>query len=504
MKQHLLTHIQYDGTSGSNRCVGRIPFRMGVPFARGIVRSADAIRIVDVSGAFVPIQTSVLDIWPDGSIRWCLLDWLATQEELPTEIQICDEDRSRHVVEDRIDDDVEWLPSTNTDCTWQIRSTSMEQFVSVRLRCVDSSGSIHIAKSDRLKVLLDGPVRKRIECEFGFDSKSNLNDKLVGKIQVDLHRCKPDMICRIMMRNTQPASHPNGNWDLGNKGSILLEDVSLEFEFGHKEQPIQKCDGGYGQLDASSAVKSFGEEYHLFQASSGGENWDSTNHIDRDRRIPMRFKGYQLTVDGISDEGLRASPQAYTFFDDRMFGIAIRRFWENFPKVVQAKNGMLRLGLFPHEADYPHELQGGEQKTHEFAVYFGRHRDDSPLNWFVDPMLPRLHPEYYSDTQAIPYLTPQSIDPNQGYLRLVEQAIDGADTFLDKREKIDEYGWRHFGDIYGDHEAVYHGGSKAMISHYNNQYDCVVGFATQFLRTGEENAWVAINQRFESCLVISM
>ena len=47
---------------------------------------------------------------------------------------------------------------------------------------------------------------------------------------------------------------------------------------------------------------------------------------------------------------------------------------------------------------------------------------------------------------------------NADYLQLVDAAIEGDDTFEHKREVIDEYGWRHFGDIYGDHEAVFHKG----------------------------------------------
>jgi hypothetical protein len=68
---------------------------------------------------------------------------------------------------------------------------------------------------------------------------------------------------------------------------------------------------------------------------------------------------------------------------------------------------------------------------------------------------------------------------------LVDLAIEGDDSFFVKREKIDEYGWRNFGDVYGDHEAVYHQGDSPLISHYNNQYDCTLGFAIQFLRSGD-------------------
>jgi hypothetical protein len=85
----------------------------------------------------------------------------------------------------------------------------------------------------------------------------------------------------------------------------------------------------------------------------------------------------------------------------------------------------------------------------------------------------------------VPYLTPCAEDPNAGYLALVDAALEGPDTFDAKRERIDEYGWRHFGDIYGDHEAVFHKGPLPLVSHYNNQYDPIAGFAYQYLRSGD-------------------
>ncbi len=85
----------------------------------------------------------------------------------------------------------------------------------------------------------------------------------------------------------------------------------------------------------------------------------------------------------------------------------------------------------------------------------------------------------------MPHLTAREHDPHQAYHRLVDLAIEGDDTFLAKREKIDEYGWRNYGDLYGDHEAVFHRGTTPLISHYNNQYDCVEAMAAQYLRTSD-------------------
>ena len=70
------------------------------------------------------------------------------------------------------------------------------------------------------------------------------------------------------------------------------------------------------------------------------------------------------------------------------------------------------------------------------------------------------------------------------YERLVSAAIEGQDSFERKRAVIDEYGWRDFGDIYADHENAFSGAGRPIVSHYNNQYDAVGGFASQFMRIG--------------------
>jgi hypothetical protein len=123
-------------------------------------------------------------------------------------------------------------------------------------------------------------------------------------------------------------------------------------------------------------------------------------------------------------------------------------------------------------------------------IAFARDRvSDTHLEWALDPTAVYAEPVHYASTRVLPYLTPESTDPRREYLDLVHSAIEGPDTFVDKRERIDEYGWRHFGDVYGDHEAVRHSGPGPLTSHYNNQYDTTAGFIYQFLRSGDVRWW---------------
>jgi hypothetical protein len=84
-------------------------------------------------------------------------------------------------------------------------------------------------------------------------------------------------------------------------------------------------------------------------------------------------------------------------------------------------------------------------------------------------------------------MVPLERDPNRQYKSLVSEAIAGDASFFSRREIIDEYGWRNFGDLFADHEMSYYEGPKPPVSHYNNQYDPICGSILQFARSGVQD-----------------
>ena len=51
------------------------PVTSGIPLGRGALRDAGRVALFDGQGKPLPLQTEVLTRWPDGSIRWLLLDF---------------------------------------------------------------------------------------------------------------------------------------------------------------------------------------------------------------------------------------------------------------------------------------------------------------------------------------------------------------------------------------------------------------------------------------------
>ena len=68
--------VDADG-GGTNR-VG-LPVSGGIPFPRGVL-TAPRVRLADSDARPVPLQSQITARWPDGSIQWLLLDFLAAGE----------------------------------------------------------------------------------------------------------------------------------------------------------------------------------------------------------------------------------------------------------------------------------------------------------------------------------------------------------------------------------------------------------------------------------------
>ena len=286
----------------------------------------------------------------------------------------------------------------------------------------------------------------------------------------------------LTLRNPLPMDHPGGNWDLGSEGGVSVKEfaVVLNLQGGNAWDEMT-----LDLLDSGKTIQAK-QEISIFQVSSGGENWRSENHVDAQGLVTLMRRGYQVHADGKVFDGLRAVPVLSCRTGSTSVAIALRSFWQDFPSSLSATKNTLRFGLFPKESMQRQELQGGEQKTFEFAMQISAEQSKENLKLFAQSLDLEPDSERLQKCEQWPYLTPPSNKSDDRYRALVDLAIEGDDSFYAKREQIDEYGWRNFGDVYGDHEAVYHRGDSLMISHYNNQYDCTLGFGIQYLRSRDK------------------
>jgi hypothetical protein len=168
----------------------------------------------------------------------------------------------------------------------------------------------------------------------------------------------------------------------------------------------------------------------------------------------------------------------------------VEEFWQKFPTGIRVNNNKLGVDLWPGDFPDTHELQAGECCTRTVWLDFGTPNNQcDSLSWVYDPPLASLDGDYLSATDQVPYLPAPDAELRPEYEQLLIEAIEGPRSFFAKREAIDEYSWRNFGDMWADHEEAYADDPRPVISHYNNQYDLLHGLLIQYLRTGDRRWW---------------
>lgn len=475
----------------SHRATGIEPLTLGLPFGRAQCRPEHTVSLHDDAGRPVPVQTRALATWDDGSIKWMLVDfphdhdrgsagvdltWHSTPPAEPAaaiatidrEAVLIDTHAARFLLRPGVAFPFERVTVAGRDVI---------DIADTRLTIEDADGRVHVPHIDSVRVEENGPLRARIRVEGRIGAGRTPLLALVARLE--FFAGLPTVRCALTLRNPRRAVHKGGFWDLGDPGSVLLRDVSLAVT-----TPGRAARGVTCSVEAGQPFESANAPIEIYQDSSGGMNWTSRVHVNREGRVPNRFRGYICRSAAGEAPGLRATPHVAMTSGDEWVALAVSDFWQNFPKALEVRDASMHLRLWPRQYDDLHEVQGGEQKTHTFYLSVGRGTVDlNAIDWCRQPSTVQADASWYCATRVVPFLAAAGNDPDSRYERLVAEAVDGPRSLMGKRETIDEYGWRHFGELYADHEGAMH--PEPMVSHYNNQYDALAGFGYQFMRTGD-------------------
>jgi YetA-like protein len=497
--------IIFEEKNGINRI--NEPVTLGIPFPKGALFNDTMLALRDESTRFLPLQTHVMERWSDQSCKWVLLDFQAT---VLAHRKVCytlewglgaSSLVAAHIV--TVTELAETIRVETNIATFLLDRVNLRPFKQVvvdgielleshpsRLILTDARGQTWEPRIEKVSVEASGPIRATLFFEGSFRHPRKGGSIAVFFSRIHFFAGRSVVKIEFTIRNPRPAKHSGGLWDLGDPGSIYFEDLSM-----HAALRGGKGDAFLWTEKATTGLKTAGGPcLEIYQDSSGGENWQSPNHVNRFGKVMNTFRGYRVRAYGISLKGGRAQPTLILSGPEGAIAAAIQSFWQNFPKALEANRSGLTVRLFPVQYTDVFELQGGEQKTHTVYLHFSSQSGrENPIAWVHEPLVPRPEPELYAGSQVFPYMVPEARDPNREYLDLVHRGIEGENNFFQRREIIDEYGWRHFGDLYADHEAAYYSGLKPVISHYNNQYDAIYSFALHYARSGDSR-WFELMQ----------
>lgn len=467
------------------------PVRLGIPFPQKKLRNCQELKLFDsVTHSILSFQATPLNRWPDGTVRWLQIEFpanLRANEKRELVLAIGSSVSEVESPLSLIQQPEHLVVNTGNLCVridrdafrWQRTDSNNIALDTTSVTLTDAAGAPCCLKLTEPWMLEEeGPYKFELVSE-GYAVTSS-GDRLAN-LRVKLVFCAhaATIECSVRIHNPQRALHPGGLWDLGDPGSIHFKSLTVEASLN------DAANGWIKPTPEASPHRTPAEvPLSLYQASSGGPNWDSRNHVNSQGKISIPFRGWQLSLSSRTVlTGERACPIAGLFNDKGGMQASIPLFWQNFPSALSLDGDTLTVGLFPKEEEGAHELQGGERKIQIFYLHYGDNPD--ALRWTYSPLVPTLSGLQYEEATAFPWFSSNS--SARCFTSLIQKGIEGPDNFFAKRELIDEYGWRNFGDLFADHETLYQeAGESPYISHYNNQYDAIYGFARQFALTGDK------------------
>src|SRR5262245_7304815 len=374
------------------------PLTVSVPFGRGALHPGAPVKVVDEHGAAAPVQARPLVKWPDGSVRWLLLD---TQVDLkpghrhPLRVEPGSAPKPAATVHATETDDGVLVD------TGSIRFTVPKKRFAIldalRLRGDEKAATGALAATlvagertgqaqppKRLVVTEKGPLRARVELEGTYGNGFDYIVRLEAYAGQPFVRIWHTFINRFP---TPYVSVPRLGLELP-----LAEPYPSKYRFGRE-----------GGKPFSGSLRDGG--VRLFQPDNNAYQVDGS-------AASGHLAGW------IELEGTRAS-----------VGLASRWFWQQYPQSIAARSDRLVYNLWAPEAD-PAKVGVGAAKTHELALWFALPRTlpaDAGAA-LVSPLLGVVDPIHIAHSAALPL----ALAPQGASAHFVNDAVVAARRYAER------------------------------------------------------------------------
>ena len=493
--------ILTDGVAQIFREGGASSFAFGLPFPAGQITNLSSLALLQ-NDKLLPLHTEAKAWWPDGSVRWSKCHTVvADSGPISTHLKGRPLESS-HPAGGGASKNVTWIQSPKSQpdvgSPENVILTLLEEKLLVSIALKLESCPRPLPLLNKLVAVQSTPIGESHTISGFFE---NNGQKLFVQVLVDACEDTGEISIQLRLHNPHAAIHEGNRWDLGDAGSILIEECSLVFQLPGANAGVTLRDAAQKEGE----VLAHNGAFCLAQLGSGGSHWQSPIHWGANRHTTVQSNGFRLgTKDEVITEGARAEPIAQLENKSFLIQVSLESFWQNFPLELSGSGETLRWKLFQRNT----ELQGGESKTWQFRLrtqsgnssaesglvgnaHFDTVNAGRAYDLFMQPTSIRYDPEYLNACQFMPHLAFSS--EASALSNLIQLGLTGEQNFYEKREKTDVYGWRHYGELSADHEAAGSPDIPYFISHYNNQYDPLMGMTLQYLSTGD-TAWLKLIQ----------
>jgi PcRGLX-like protein central beta sandwich domain/PcRGLX-like N-terminal RIFT barrel domain len=430
------------------------PVRTGIPFAKGKIKDLDKLS-VKLGSKTLPAQFTTLSKWPDGSMRWVLLE---TQVDLAPGAKaklLLREGggNSKPVKALKISQTPETITINTGPMTVVIDRKSGRIFKSVKLdgrEMVSSSGrgmvlylpgekkivetkvgrrthkaveygkgqAVPAGPPDNVKIELQGPMRTTVCIKGTFP---NIHNGLMrytvrvtvwaGLKKIGLHAWLENHGGIGYWRKSRKVTKPVGKMEW-----FIFDACALELGLNLGNKVLAKCEG------ASS-----GEDLYVLQLCKRNRDNRKLKYNDYD---VYSMKDYLFTITAGGKElkkGDRTDGLLKLTGNKGGLTAGIRDFWQNYEKAIGYKDNKLNFWLWPTEGTWPrigprysaglyddqlknsprpglYHLQGSVHKGHQLLLDFSGQDSAATHVELTRPLLALAPANYYAGTGAAPAL----------------------------------------------------------------------------------------------------
>lgn len=465
-----------------------LPVTTGVPFPMGRIGSENRLRLVDAGGKEVPLQAQTLLRWPDGSLKWVLLDFQTTGlGQTPYTLEFGSQ-VSRKVGDSRLK--VEDTPAGISVETGPLKFVvSRRRLGFVESLALDSNGDGKFGEAEQI-ITPKQPASFRLT---GPDGTVYTTD------------APPDELVLEEKGPLRAVVRASGRHAAAGGRKFFAYTIRFHAYAGQPYLRVQHTFGNdYGESEFVS-IKSLALHLPLARANAGETRWalgsepnlsGALNGNDSVRLRQHRDDRYTVTTaqERALAEGKRSAGWAEWSDGARSVTVAVRDFWQNYPKdVVIGPDGMELFLCPPVRADEyesfkgtvdeyrqyfylmegAYKLRQGVQKTHDIWLDFSGAARPSIIRHHRAPLFASAPATWYADSKALGEIAP--VRPG-GILAQYDAAFAKSfEGYLQNREINHEFGMLNFGDWWGERQ----------VNWGNSEYDTQHALILQFTRTGD-------------------
>ncbi|MFV1965895.1 MAG: hypothetical protein ACC628_10760 [Pirellulaceae bacterium] len=450
------------------------PVTTGVPFPQGQLGSAEHVRLLDDQKE-LPVQIKLASRWPDGSVKWLLATFtanLSANQQRTYRLEF-----GRNVRAAMADAFV--IPVDKDGVVFDAGQLRFRVNSQGNLQALDRNGRAYLAEGASC-------ITKAVSAQGREFSTAT------GAAEIEVEEAGP---LRVIIKVTSQLSDPEGaKWLRIEKRIIayrgapylrifhtfVIEGSERFATVDHLEYQIPLANPAPSWQVATEKGPSF--ELNETQPTVLQRFDDALVVVSGDREIPAKSR----VVGSIRSGG------------DGGCAVAVRDFWQNYPKAFSISESGLNVGLcprfdaglydaFPFEKEghqlYYYLLDGnyrfkrGISKTHEMFLCFADEPQRATLcALFQRPLLATAPAEWYCASKVFYDVAPR----NEAWFPLYEQAIDkNLAAYAEQRERQRDFGMLNYGDWYGERGTNWG----------NIEYDTQHAFFLEYIRSGNPDAF---------------